>query len=156
MRVIVDTDVVLSGLRSASGASRLVLLAVREGAITRLASVAIMLEYEAVLKHPANLAVVGASATGVDAFLDGLAFLAEPVARGFSHRPSIRDPDDEIFMEAAINSQADALVAFNCNDYLPVNYRAIPLGIDVCRSGELLRRMKWRPSEMTRSIFRVQ
>ena len=44
MRVVVDTDVVLSGLRSAGGTSRLLLLAIREGALTLLASVAIMLE----------------------------------------------------------------------------------------------------------------
>ncbi len=83
MRVILDTDVVVSGLRSPSGASRLVLLAIREGAVTLLASVAIMLEYEAFLKRPANLAAAGASTTGVGVFLDGLASVAEPVAHGF-------------------------------------------------------------------------
>jgi putative PIN family toxin of toxin-antitoxin system len=110
MRVVIDTDVVLSGLRSSAGASRLVLLAMREGAITLLASVAIMLEYEAVLKRRENFAAIGASASDVDTFLDGLALLAEPVALGFSHRPSIRDPNDEIFVEAAINGRAAALV----------------------------------------------
>jgi putative PIN family toxin of toxin-antitoxin system len=155
MRVVVDTDVVLSGLRSPAGASRLVLQAIREGAITLLVSVAIMLEYEAVLKRRANLAAIGASARELDIFLDSYALLAEPVERGFSHRPSIRDPDDEMFMEAAINSHADALVTFNRNDYLPADHRAIPSGVDICRPGELLRRMTWRPSDTTRSNFRL-
>jgi len=44
-----------------------------------------------------------------------------------------------MFMEAAINSQADALVTFNGADYRPVDNRAIPLEIDICRPGELLR-----------------
>jgi len=50
--VVLDTDVVLSGLTSPAGASRLELIAAWEGAIVPLASVAIMLEYEAVLKRP--------------------------------------------------------------------------------------------------------
>ena len=154
MKVVVDTDVVLSGLRSSAGDSRLVLLALRDGAITLLASVAIMLEYEAVLKRSENLAAIGASTNDVDTFLDGLALLAEPVAPGFSHRPSIRDPDDEIFVEAAINGQAEALVTFNGNDYLPADNRATPLGIDICRPGDPLRRLTWRPSATTLSVFR--
>ena len=155
MRVVVDTDVVLSGLRSAAGASRLVLLAIREGVITLLASVAIMLAYESVLKRGENLVAMGASAGELDVFLDALALLAEPISPGFLHRPSIRDPDDEIFVEAAINGRADALVTFNRGDYLPADDRTMPLGIDICRPGELLRRLTWRPSGTTRSAFRL-
>lgn len=155
MRVVVDTDVVLSGLRSASGASRLVLLALREGAFTLLVSVAIMLEYESVLKRASNLAVMDASAAEIDGFLDALALLAEPVTPGFFHRPSIRDPDDEIFAEAAINGQADALVTFNRGDYLPAHDRTMPLGIDICRPADLPRRLTLRPSMTTRSAFRL-
>ena len=55
MRVVLDTDVVLSGLNSPAGASRLLLIASWEGAIVPLASVAMMLEYEAVLKRPEHL-----------------------------------------------------------------------------------------------------
>ncbi len=139
MRMVVDTGVVLSGLRSASGASRLVLLAIRERAITLLASVAIMLECESVLKRGENLAAMDASAAEIDVFLDALAFLVEPISLGFFHRPMIRDPDDEIFVEAAINGHADALVTFNRGDYLPVDARTVPLGIDICRPGDLPR-----------------
>ncbi|HET6234128.1 MAG TPA: putative toxin-antitoxin system toxin component, PIN family [Acetobacteraceae bacterium] len=156
MKVVIDADVVLSGLRSPAGASRTVLLAGRKGVITLLASVAIMLEYEAVLKRSENLAAMGAFPSEIDTFLDGLALLAEPVAPGFSHRPSIRDPDDEMFVEAAINGHADALVTFNRNDCLPADHRAVRLGIDICRPGELQRRLTWRPSATTRSGFRLQ
>jgi predicted nucleic acid-binding protein len=67
---------------------------------------------------------------------------------------SIRDADDEMFVEAAINSGADAFGTFNRKDYQPVDKRAIALGIDICRPDELLRKLTWRPSETTRSIFR--
>ena len=98
---------------------------------------------------------MGASAAEIDVFLDGVALLAEPVSPGFFHRPAIRDPDDEIFVEAAINGRADALVTFNRSDYLPTDLAAMPLGIDICRPGDLIRRLTWRPSAMTRSAFRL-
>ena len=48
MRLVLDTDVVLSGLRSTVGASRILLLAVEAGVVTPLVSVAMVIEYEAV------------------------------------------------------------------------------------------------------------
>ena len=91
----------------------------------------------------------------IDVVLHALVLLAEPDNPGFFHRPSIRDPDDEIFAEAAINGRADALVTFNRGDHLPVDHRTLPLGIDICRPGDLLRRLTWRPSMTTRSAFRL-
>lgn len=145
MRIVVDSDVVLSGLMSPAGASRVLLRGIRAEAITPLVNVAMMLEYEAVLKRPQNLVSTGLTSTEIDQFLDLWAGLAEPVPRGFSHRPLIKDPDDEAFVEAAINGQADALVTFNVADYRLVDERGMPIGIDVCRPGEFLRRLAWRP-----------
>ena len=45
MRIVLDTDVVLSGLRSTMGASRILLLAIEAGVVTPLVSVAIVIEY---------------------------------------------------------------------------------------------------------------
>ena len=146
MKIVVDSDVVLSGLMSANGASRIILMGVRAAAITPLVNVAIMLEYEAVLKRPRNLASTGLTATEVDQFLDAWATFAEPVPRGFSHRPLINDPDDEAFVEAAINGQAEALVTFNVADYRLADKHGMEIGIDVCRPGEFLRRLAWRPA----------
>lgn len=140
-----DSDVLLSGLMSPNGASRVLLIGVRTAAITPLVNVAMMLEYEAVLKRPRNLASTGLTGTEVDQFLDQWAALAEAVPRGFSHRPLIKDPDDEAFIEAAITGQADALVTFNLADYRLVDQRGMAIGIDICRPGEFLRRLAWRP-----------
>jgi predicted nucleic acid-binding protein len=56
MRIVLDTDVVLSGLRSTMGASRILLLAIEADVVTPLVSVAIVIEYEAVLKREEHLA----------------------------------------------------------------------------------------------------
>jgi predicted nucleic acid-binding protein len=49
MRVVLDTSVLVAGLRSQLGASNRVLLAVAEGRCTPLVTTAVFLEYEAVL-----------------------------------------------------------------------------------------------------------
>src|ERR1700751_4711653 len=108
---------VLSGLTSPTGASRPMLIAAWEGAIVPLASVAIMLEYEAVLKRPENLLRMRLETNDIDRLLDNWAALVEPVVRYFSCRPSIRDPNDEMFVETAINGRAEALITFNVGDY---------------------------------------
>ena len=146
MRIVLDTDVVLSGLRSTVGASRILLLAIEAGVVTPLVSVATVVEYEAVLKRAEHLEASRLDASDVDIFLDAFVAHAAPVAPHFSYRPSIRDPDDEIFVSVAVNGRADALVTFNVADYAPIDDRETGLGIVICRPGDILRRLTWRPS----------
>ena len=153
MRLVLDTDVVLSGLRSTVGASRVLLLAVEAGVITPLVSVATVLEYEDVLKRIEHLQAVRLDAEDVDRFLDDFVAHAEHVTPHFRIRPSVQDPDDEMFAELAINGRADALVSFNLGDYRPADPRAPGLDIPVCRPGDILRRLSWRPSATLRSAF---
>ena len=79
-------------------------------------------------------------------FLDAFAAHADHVAPHFSYRPSIRDPDDGIFASVAVNGRTDALVRFNVADYAPIDDRDPGLGIVICRPGDILRRLAWRPS----------
>ncbi len=156
MRVVLDTDVMLSGLRSPSGASRVLLLAAWERGIVPLASVGMMIEYESVLKRPQHLADMALDAADIDAFLDSWSTLVEVVVPHFSYRPSVRDANDEMFVEVALNGRADALVTFNLADYRPADPWAAHVGVEVCRPGDFLRRMQWRPSLDTLSAFRLR
>ena len=153
MRLVLDTDVLLSGLRSTVGASRVLLLAVEVGVVTPLVSVATVIEYEAVLKRAEHLQVTQLDAEEVDRFLDDFVAHADQITPHFRTRPAVQDPDDEIFAELVINGQADALVSFNISDYRPADPRAPRLGILVCRPGDILRRLLWRPSATSRSAF---
>jgi len=65
--------------------------------------------------------------------------LAEPVRAFFRWRPQLRDPGDELVLEAAVNGQADAIVTFNESHLREA--RSI-FGIDVIRPAEVLRRIK--------------
>lgn len=71
-------------------------------------------------------------------FLDGLAALIVPVKPHFLWRPQLRDPNDEMVLEAAVNGRADAIVTFNRRDFLPA---ARHFGIDVERPNEIIRRL---------------
>jgi putative PIN family toxin of toxin-antitoxin system len=145
MRLVLDTDVVLSGLRSTVGASRVLLLAVNAGAVTPLVSVATVIEYEAVLTRAENLEAMRLNIEEVNRFLDDFVAHADPIVPYFRTRPLVQDPDDEIFAELAINGQADALVSFNLDDYRPADPQSPRLHIPVCRPGDILRRLEWRP-----------
>jgi putative PIN family toxin of toxin-antitoxin system len=141
MRVAFDTDVIVAALRSRTGASNALLRAMRLGQLEAVASVAMMLEYEAVLMRPDQQHATGLSIQEVRVFLDGLAALLTPVMPYFLWRPRLRDPDDEMVLDAAVNGGADAIVTFNVNDFLP---GAAQFQLEVLTPAEILRRLRRR------------
>jgi predicted nucleic acid-binding protein len=50
--------------------------------------------------------------------IDALAALAQPVEIHFRWRPQLRDTDDEMVLEAAINAQDQTIVTFNRRDFV--------------------------------------
>ena len=72
IKVVLDTNVLVAAARSRLGASFAVLSALRQRRFVALASVPLMLEYEAVLKRPEHLLPGGRTVAQVDAFLDAL------------------------------------------------------------------------------------
>ena len=148
-----DTDVLVAGLRSRTGASRILLQAAYAGVIRPLISVATFLEYEAVLTRVEQLVAMHLTHAEVDAFLDVFMTRAEEVSPYYNHGGVIRDPNDDKFVTAAINGNADAITTFNIRDYVPRDGRVTSLGIQVCRPGDILRRLSWRPSATSPSGF---
>jgi len=51
--------------------------------------------------------------------LNALCEVVEPVQAHFLWRPQLRDPNDEMVLEAAINGAATHLVSFNLRDFDP-------------------------------------
>jgi putative PIN family toxin of toxin-antitoxin system len=91
------------------------LIATRE--LVPLATPPLFLEYEGVLNRPEQRLAHGLSAIEIDKFLSHLAALIEPVDIHFQWRPQLRDPADEMVLEAAINGRADAIVTHNVIDF---------------------------------------
>ena len=120
MRVVLDTSVIVAGLRSRLGASNRLLVAVAQGRIRPLVTTAVFLEYEAVLLRAEHRLATAMSEADVAGFLAALAASAEPVEISFRWRPQLRDPADELMLEAAVNGRAAALVTHNLADFTAV------------------------------------
>jgi predicted nucleic acid-binding protein len=93
-----------------------------------LATPPLFLEYEDVLKRPEQRIAHRLTLDRIDEFLTELAALVEPVDVRFLWRPQVRDPSDEMVLEAAINGHADALVTYNIRDFVLAGKRfAVPI-----------------------------
>lgn len=143
MRLVLDTDVMVAALRSATGASRRLLLAAleRRRELTVLVSVPLLIEYEAVLTRPEHLKAAGVSGTDVEGLLDAFAAVAEPVTLAYLWRPTLPDMDDDMVLEAAVNGQADSIVTFNRRDF---GAPAEQFGVLVLSPGDAVRRLERR------------
>jgi putative PIN family toxin of toxin-antitoxin system len=139
MKVVLDTDVVVAGMRSPSGASAAILRLARQGRVTLLVSVPLAVEYEAICSEAGHRLAAGLSEGEVEIFLDAIVAMAEAVETHFLWRPQLRDPGDEMVLEAAVNGQADLLVTFNVRDFGPVPLR---FGIEVMIPRDALERIR--------------
>ena len=115
--VLLDTHVLVAALTSSRGASHALLQAVGTARLRMAASPAVWLEYESVLKRDEIRRLHGFSIHQVDAFLSALAVWVEPVSLHYIWRPQLRDPGDEMVLEAAVNARVHALVTSNVKDF---------------------------------------
>jgi len=138
MRLALDTDVLVAAVRSRRGASRAWVRAILKGEATLLLSVPLVFQYEAVLTRPEHLAASGASTRQIAMLLDALCAICEPVEVLFLWRPVLRDADDEMVLDTAVNGRADRLLTFNERDFAG----AQRFGITVERPGPAWR--AWR------------
>jgi putative PIN family toxin of toxin-antitoxin system len=135
---VFDTSVLVSALRSRQGASFVILQAIRRGLLSGRASTALLLEYADVFKRDANLRQFWMGPDEVDTILGVLATVLEPVVIDFRWRPQLRDPNDEMVLECAVNAQAKAIVTFNTRDFLPGASR---FGVEVVPPNVLVKRL---------------
>ena len=127
-----DTNVVIAGLRSSQGASHQLLRALAAGHFRIGITVPLFVEYE---KAVANLVDEGIldQKDGV-AVLDFLASVAEHREVFFLWRPMLRDPEDEMVLEAAVACQARQLVTHNTRDFRG----AERVGVSILKPAEFL------------------
>lgn len=138
MKIVMDTSVMTAAILSQSGASRVWLKRCLQKQDDILLSAPLLLEYEAVLTRPHILQDAETDASFINTLLDALAAVCTPVYPQFHWRPALRDPDDEMVLEAAINGYADMILSFNIRD-LEMAHR---FGIPVMQPGLALQQRK--------------
>jgi len=134
-RIVLDTCVIVAGLRSVTGAGNAVLRLVAREELALLATPALFFEYEEVLKRAEQRLAHGLGLPEIDLFLGALASACEPVEVRFQWRPQLADADDEFVLEAAVNGRADALVTHNVRHFAAA---AKKFGLLVLTPGKLL------------------
>lgn len=101
-----------------------------------LLSVALALEYESKCMLAEHRLPAGLSEVDAGIYIDGLIAMAEPIQAHFRWRPQLRDPGDELVLEAAVNGRAFAIVTFNEKDLRQARQS---FGIAVIPPGEALK-----------------
>jgi putative PIN family toxin of toxin-antitoxin system len=111
MRVVADTNVLVSVIRSPQGASGFVLRESLAGRLSFGLSPALLLEYEDVLKRPGILGEPPKiSLEQVDVILDALCAKARHGRSYFRFRPVLRDPKDDLLVECALATNASIIL----------------------------------------------
>lgn len=136
---VLDTDVVVAAMRSREGASAELIRRALRGDILIGLSVAMVLEYEAVISRPEHVLASGLDADEMMAVIDALVSVATAIEPHFLWRPQLRDADDEMILEAAVNGGAGAIVTFNRRDF---ELAARRFGIAVLSPREALETLK--------------
>jgi predicted nucleic acid-binding protein len=126
-------------MRSPMGASAELLRRARRGEFTLAASVSLFMEYEAVCARPEHLLAAGLDSFELNIFLDALAHIVSPVEVHFLWRPQLRDPADELVLEAAVNASANTLLTFNLKHFAGVASR---FNLAVSQPGPFLRSLQ--------------
>ncbi len=139
MRYVLDTNVVVAAMRSPAGASAALLVAARRSELTMLANVALAVEYEATCRLAEHRLAARLDLDEVSIFIDAVLAMVEPVETHFMWRPQLRDPADEMVLEAAVNGQAAAIVTFNRRDFGAAPAR---FGVELLTPAEALRRIR--------------
>jgi putative PIN family toxin of toxin-antitoxin system len=136
MRVVLDTCVLFSALRSSAGASFRLISSLPSAKFTPVVSAPVFFEYEEVLSRPGQFPHLAAQ--DIQDFLDYVASVAEHQRVNFLWRPLLQDPDDDMILEAAVSGSVQVIVTHNLRDFAGCER----FGVSVLSPSELIRRLK--------------
>jgi putative PIN family toxin of toxin-antitoxin system len=136
MRVVLDTGILYSALRSSTGASHRVLSALPSGKFRPVLSTPLMFEYEEVLFRPRQFPHLRKQ--DIDDFLDYIASVGDHCRINFLWRPCLPDPGDDLVLEVAVSGQAGTIVTYNLSDFTGTEQ----FGVRVIPPADLIKELK--------------
>ena len=114
-QIVIDTNVLVAGLRSNRGAAFRLLELVGTKRFEINLSVPLMFEYEAVLNRESVQLPVSNSV--IEYILDFHSTVAQHHTIFFLWRPFLRDPKDDLVLELAVKAQCDFIITYNRRDF---------------------------------------
>ena len=134
--IVLDTNVLVTALKSSRGASFRLLSLVEHDLFTLHVSTPLVTEYEAVLKR----GLTSLSPEEIDDVIDYLCSKAVLDKIFYLWRPVLKDPDDDFVLELAVKANA-TIVTWNVADFK----RAARFGVDVMTPREFLATLEVQP-----------
>ena len=115
LQVVIDTNVIVAGLRSRQGSAFRVLQLIGKSLFDINLSVPLVLEYQDVLLR--QLPELQLTPTDIDDLIDYYCAVGQKHEIFYLWRPTLRDPNDEMLLELAVKAQCDFIVTFNKRDF---------------------------------------
>jgi putative PIN family toxin of toxin-antitoxin system len=132
-QVVLDTNVLVAGLRSKRGSAFQILSLVGTGKFDIHLSVPLVLEYREVLhRELPNLYITAEDVEAIIAFHCSVATCHKIF---FLWRPYLPDPKDDMVLELAVKARCDSVVTYNALDFVGLER----FGLSIMSPVELLR-----------------
>lgn len=114
MKIVIDTNVLVSAIRSRRGASFKLVSLLLSDKISIAISVPLVFEYEDAMKRPESSAI---TEQDIEDFVDFLCEIGHHQEIFFLWRPFLPDPSDDHVLEVAVAAGCDAIVTYNKRDF---------------------------------------
>jgi putative PIN family toxin of toxin-antitoxin system len=115
-RIVIDTNVLVSALRSRDGASFLLISLLGENeAFDIYISVALILEYEDAAKR--LLGKIEITENVIDDVIDYICLVGKEQQVFFLWRPFLKDPGDDMVLELAVAAGCNFIITHNKRDF---------------------------------------
>ncbi|MFQ6105150.1 MAG: putative toxin-antitoxin system toxin component, PIN family [Candidatus Glassbacteria bacterium] len=114
-KIVIDKNVLIAGLLSRKGASFRVLELISENKFDLVISVPLILEYEEATKRKSR--TIGLTYSEIDDILDYICFVADLREVFYLWRPFLKDPNDDMILELAVEAECDFIVTHNIRDF---------------------------------------
>jgi putative PIN family toxin of toxin-antitoxin system len=117
-KIIIDSNVILSGLKSKNVYSYKLLQLIPENKFDTAISVPLILEYESILTKYQK--VLGLTKIDIDNFINYICSDSEHTKIYYLWRPFLKDPYDDHLLEVAVASESKYIITFNIKDFIKI------------------------------------
>lgn len=133
--IVLDTNILVAGLRSRRGAAFKLLSLVDSGHFSLNISVPLVLEYEEILLRPES--GIRLSRRVIEDVVDYYCKVARHHQIFFLWRPFLKDPKDDMVLELAVRAGCQFIITYNTRHFVGIDH----FGIQALIPAEFLRKV---------------